>query len=56
MITVFGKRTTVGLVRFYSAATAQALSVLLKSIMSSGTEGFRFEAAEVTAAPIFAER
>ena len=56
MITVFGKRTTVGLVRFYSAATAQALAVLLKSIMNSGAEGFRFEAADVTAAPIFADR
>ena len=32
MITVFGPRTTVGLVRFYSAATALAVSELLKSL------------------------
>ena len=36
MITVFGPRTTVGLVRFYSAATALAVSELLKSLDQSG--------------------
>src|SRR3954452_18997252 len=32
MITVFGKRTTVGLVRFYSTAAAKSLGDLLKRL------------------------
>src|ERR1700760_1898016 len=32
MITVFGARTTVGLVRFYSAAAAQGIAALLKAL------------------------
>ncbi len=56
MITVFGKRTTVGLVRFYSASSAQAVAGLLKSIRGTRAEGFRFEASDVSAAPIFADR
>ncbi len=32
MITVFGPRTTVGLVRFYSTGTAQQVALLLKSL------------------------
>lgn len=56
MITVFGKRTTVGLVRFYSASTAQEVAGLLKSIRGTPAEGFRFEASDVSAAPIFADR
>src|SRR6476660_9174258 len=43
MITVFGRRTTVGLVRFYSAATALAVSELLKSLDKSGGHGFTFD-------------
>src|SRR5947209_18506223 len=54
MITVFGKRTTVGLVRFYSGSTAQAVSQLLTSLPKNG-HGFTFDPADVTAAPIFAD-
>src|SRR5919205_2695993 len=36
MITVFGRRTTVGLVRFYSSSTAQALGALLRTFASRG--------------------
>ncbi len=56
MITVFGRRTTVGLVRFYSGATAQAVSELLKSLDPSAGHGFTFDAADVTSGPIFADR
>src|SRR6266480_3844100 len=52
MITVFGSRTTVGLVRFYSTATAQSVSKLLKSL-STGGHGFSFDASDITAAPVF---
>ena len=55
MITVFGPRTTVGLVRFYSAATALAVSELLKSLDKSGGHGFTFDAGDVTATPIFVD-
>ena len=55
MITVFGPRTTVGLVRFYSAGTALAVSEMLKSLDKSGGHGFSFDASDVTAAPIFAD-
>src|SRR5664279_2486457 len=51
MITVFGRRTTVGLVRFYSATTAQSVSALLQSLQSSGGHGFSFDAADITATP-----
>lgn len=54
MITVFGKRTTVGLVRFYSSTTAQNVGTLLRS-MQKETHGFTFNAADVCAAPMFAE-
>ncbi|HXA08551.1 MAG TPA: roadblock/LC7 domain-containing protein [Chthoniobacterales bacterium] len=56
MITVFGRRTTVGLVRFYSATTATAVSELLKSLPATGGHGFTFDAADVTAAPLFVDR
>src|SRR6476469_6679085 len=56
MITVFGRRTTVGLVRFYSAATAVAVAELLKSLDPTAGHGFTFDPAEVTAAPIFVDR
>ena len=54
MITVFGRRTTVGLVRFYSASSAQAVAKLLRSL-STGGHGFSFDASDITATPIFAE-
>ena len=56
MITVFGGRTTVGLVRFYSAATAQAVSKLLQSLDRNAGHGFSFNASDITAAPIFVDR
>jgi predicted regulator of Ras-like GTPase activity (Roadblock/LC7/MglB family) len=55
MITVFGKRTTVGLVRFYSAAAAQGVAALLKSLQGNA-HGFQFTAADISAAPIFADK
>jgi len=54
MITVFGTRTTVGLVRFYSAAAAQGVAALLKALQRGG-HGFEFTAADITAAPIFVD-
>ncbi len=56
MITVFGSRTTVGLVRFYSVAAAQAVSELLHSLEGGGDGGFSFEPGDVVAAPHFADR
>jgi predicted regulator of Ras-like GTPase activity (Roadblock/LC7/MglB family) len=54
MITVFGTRTTVGLVRFYAAAAAQGVSELLKALQRGG-HGLEFTAADIEAAPIFAD-
>ena len=54
MITVFGTRTTVGLVRFYSAAAAQNVAGLLQGLQRGG-HGLNFTAADITAAPIFAD-
>jgi predicted regulator of Ras-like GTPase activity (Roadblock/LC7/MglB family) len=54
MITVFGPRTTVGLVRFYSAAAAQNVAGILKKLQRNG-HGLEFTAADIVAAPIFAE-
>jgi len=51
---VFGRRTTVGLVRFYSASAAQNVGKLLKSL-GSGGHGFSFNASDITAAPVFAD-
>lgn len=56
MITVFGQRTTVGLVRFYSAATAHSVADLLKSLGNGSEGGFSFDPADVISAPIFADR
>jgi predicted regulator of Ras-like GTPase activity (Roadblock/LC7/MglB family) len=54
MITVFGRRTTVGLVRFYSSTTAQGVANLLSSLQQ-GAHGFSFNASDVCATPIFAD-
>jgi predicted regulator of Ras-like GTPase activity (Roadblock/LC7/MglB family) len=54
MITVFGKRTTVGLVRFYSASAAQSVASLLKKLQRNG-HGLEFSASDISAAPIFTE-
>ena len=53
MITVFGRRTTVGLVRFYSSATAQNISTILKNL-SQNPPTFTFDASDISTAPIFA--
>ena len=55
MITVFGRQTTVGLVRFYSASAAQNVGALLKSLQTGG-HGFSFDASDITAAPVFADQ
>jgi predicted regulator of Ras-like GTPase activity (Roadblock/LC7/MglB family) len=54
MITVFGPKTTVGLVRFYSATTAQSVSALLQSLSREG-HGFSFDASDVSSQPIFVD-
>jgi len=55
MITVFGRRTTVGLVRFYSAATAKVVSGLLKALQRNVHE-LSFEAADAATRQIFADQ
>jgi hypothetical protein len=56
MITVFGPRTTVGLVRFYSAATAVAVAELLRSLETSGNQGFTFDPSDVSSTQIFVDQ
>jgi predicted regulator of Ras-like GTPase activity (Roadblock/LC7/MglB family) len=55
MITVFNSRTTVGLVRFYSAATAQNVAAVLKTLRSNA-HGFSFDAKDISAAPVFVDQ
>ncbi|HEY0367954.1 MAG TPA: roadblock/LC7 domain-containing protein [Chthoniobacterales bacterium] len=55
MITVFGKKTTVGLVRFYSSSTAQAVGALLHTFSARVGHGFSFDPADVMQTPVFAE-
>jgi predicted regulator of Ras-like GTPase activity (Roadblock/LC7/MglB family) len=54
MITVFGKGTTVGLVRFYSTGAGQSVANLLKKLQRNG-HGLEFSASDISVAPIFAE-
>ena len=54
MITVFGRRTTVGLVRFYSTAAAHNVANLLKTLQRNG-HGLEFTAADISASPIFTD-
>ena len=54
MITVFGPRTTVGLVRFYSTGAAQQVALLLKGLQKTN-HGFTFEASDISTAPIFTD-
>ena len=54
MITVFGPRTTVGLVRFYSSGTAQKVGDLLKSLQGN-THEVSFAQAEMNTGDIFNE-
>ena len=55
MITVFGARTTVGLVRFYSAQTAQSIAGILKNVKKEG-HGLQFTAADISTAPVFVDQ
>lgn len=54
MITVFGPRTTVGLVRFYSTGAAQQVAQLLQSV-NKNAHGFSFEAGDVSGGEVFAD-
>jgi len=55
MIAVFGKRTTVGLVRFYAAQAAQNLAALLKTLRGK-EHVFEFTAADISSGPVFADQ
>ena len=55
MITLFGRRTTVGLVRFYSAQAAESLSGFLKTLQRNG-HGLKITAADISDAPVFSDR
>jgi predicted regulator of Ras-like GTPase activity (Roadblock/LC7/MglB family) len=55
MITVFGTDTNVGLVRYYSVAAAQSVAAILKSLRATN-QGFTFDASDISAVPIFADR
>jgi predicted regulator of Ras-like GTPase activity (Roadblock/LC7/MglB family) len=54
MITVFGSRTTVGLVRFYSTTTAQNVADVLK-LLRRTSHGFSFDAKDISATPVFVD-
>src|ERR1700753_1519718 len=54
MITVFGRRTTVGLVRFYSASTAQQIAEFLKNLHTTAP-GFSLDESDIPAAPVSAD-
>ncbi len=47
MITVFGERTTVGLVRFYSASTAQSVADAPEVVCRATSHGFSFDASDI---------
>jgi predicted regulator of Ras-like GTPase activity (Roadblock/LC7/MglB family) len=53
MITVFGRRTTVGLVRFYSTAAAQRLAETLKALRH---KTLTLKLVPVSTAPVFVDR
>ena len=54
MITVFGARTTVGLVRFYSGQAAERVADLLKALRDSDRQ-FHLAPGDLEAAPVFAD-
>jgi predicted regulator of Ras-like GTPase activity (Roadblock/LC7/MglB family) len=54
MVTVFSSRTTVGLVRYYSATAAQNVANILKSLQRNGQE-LAFDATNISGAPIFTD-
>jgi len=55
IITVFGRRTTVGLVRFYSLSTAQNIAALLNGLPRNDGHGFSFDASDITSTAIFSD-
>ena len=55
MITVFGSRTTVGLVRFYASSAAQRVAEILKSLQQKKAPKLSVAAA-VSSTPVFASR
>ena len=55
MITVFGKRTTVGLVRFYATQAAQNVAELLKALRGK-EHVFQISPADISAAPAFVDQ
>jgi predicted regulator of Ras-like GTPase activity (Roadblock/LC7/MglB family) len=54
MITVFGRRTTVGLVRFYATQAAQSVADFLKNLDRTG-HGLKISAADLSGAPVFSD-
>ena len=57
MITVFGKETTVGLVRFYSTTASQNLAALLRTVREKPPGiGFHFDTADIAASAMFEGR
>ena len=54
MITVFGSRSTVGLVRFYSTTTAQNVAEVLK-LLRRTTHELSFDAKDISAGPVFVD-
>ena len=57
MITVFGKETTVGLVRFYSTGASQNLAALLRGLRDRPNEStFHFDAADIAASAMSERR
>jgi predicted regulator of Ras-like GTPase activity (Roadblock/LC7/MglB family) len=55
MIVIFGRRTTVGLVRFYAAQAAQNVAEFLRKLDRSG-HSFQFTAADISKAPVFSDQ
>ena len=57
MVTVFGKETTVGLVRFYSTGASQNLAGLLRGLRDRPNDSpFRFDAADIVASAMSERR
>ena len=54
MITVFGSRTTVGLVRFYSTAAAQQVANVL-NLLRRSSHGLQFDPKDILQTPLFVD-
>ena len=53
MITIFGRRTTVGLVRFYSTSAASGLANVLRGLREKTSPGFQFSPSDIRDAHLF---